>query len=82
MNCTLKLPILKADKRYFSLNHRGENNDAWGIVSDISVSGAQTIVTLRSMVQVSKKKLIIKIFSHNVFCRCITILINPLMYII
>lgn len=43
---------MKADKRFYSLNHRGENNDSWGIVSDISVQGAQTIVTLRSMVQV------------------------------
>lgn len=52
MDCKLKLPILKADKRFFSLNHKGDNNDNWGLVSDVSVTGAQTIVTLRSMVQV------------------------------
>lgn len=52
MNCTLSLPIVRADKRYFSLNYRGENNDNWGIISDIAVQGAETIITLRSMLQV------------------------------
>lgn len=52
MDCTLKLPVVRADKRYFSLNYRGDNKDQWGIISDVTVQGAETIVTLRSMLQV------------------------------
>lgn len=53
MKSTLKLPVLQADKRYYSLNHRGENNDIWGIISDVTVQSIQTIITLRSMLKVS-----------------------------
>lgn len=52
LNCDLEIPVVRADKRYFNLNYRGESNDTWGIVSDITVQGAQTIVTLRSMLRI------------------------------
>ncbi|PNF20936.1 hypothetical protein B7P43_G10558, partial [Cryptotermes secundus] len=35
-DCELELPVVRADKRYFSLNHRGESKDAWGLVSDVT----------------------------------------------
>lgn len=52
MNCSLTLPVLRADKRYFPLNYRGENKDNWGIISDITVDGGVTTITLRSILQV------------------------------
>lgn len=51
-DCILKLPVVRADKRYFPLNHRGESNDPWGIVSEVTVDDSSTIVTLRSIIQV------------------------------
>lgn len=51
--CELELPVVRADKRYFSLNHRGDSKDTWGLVSDITVQDGGTIVTLRSVIQVS-----------------------------
>jgi hypothetical protein len=48
----LELPVVRADKRYFSLNHRGDSKDTWGLVSDITVLEGGTIITLRSIVQV------------------------------
>ncbi|XP_021940255.1 vacuolar protein sorting-associated protein 13 isoform X3 [Zootermopsis nevadensis] len=50
--CELELPVVRADKRYFSLNHRGDSKDTWGLVSDITVQDGGTIVTLRSVIQV------------------------------
>lgn len=52
MNCSLTLPVLRADKRYFPLNFRGENKDSWGLISDITVDGGVTTITLRSILQV------------------------------
>jgi hypothetical protein len=52
-DCELELPVVRADKRYFSLNHRGESKDTWGLVSDVTVRDGGTIITLRSIIQVS-----------------------------
>jgi hypothetical protein len=52
-DCELELPVVRADKRYFSLNHRGDSKDTWGLVSDVTVQDGGTIVTLRSVIQVS-----------------------------
>lgn len=52
MNCNIKLPVVQADKRYFSLNYRKDGNDVWGIISDITVQNAQMFVTLRSKIKV------------------------------
>ncbi|XP_026827312.1 vacuolar protein sorting-associated protein 13 isoform X2 [Ooceraea biroi] len=48
----LAIPVLKADKRFFSLKHRKEGSEEWGIVSDVIVEEGSTIVTLRSILQV------------------------------
>lgn len=34
------------------LNYRGDNNDNWGVISDVKVDGGVTIITLRSILQV------------------------------
>jgi hypothetical protein len=52
-DCELELPVVRADKRYFSLNHRGDSKDTWGLVSDVTVQDGGTIITLRSIIQVS-----------------------------
>lgn len=48
----LAIPVLRADKRFFSLKHRKDGSEEWGIVSDIIVEEGSTIVTLRSILQV------------------------------
>ncbi|XP_025156985.1 vacuolar protein sorting-associated protein 13 isoform X1 [Harpegnathos saltator] len=48
----LAIPVLRADKRFFSLKHRKEGSEEWGIVSDVIVEEGSTIVTLRSILQV------------------------------
>ncbi|XP_043479643.1 vacuolar protein sorting-associated protein 13 isoform X2 [Leptopilina heterotoma] len=48
----LEVPVLRADKRFFSLKHRKEGSEEWGIVSDVVVDEGSTIVTLRSVLQV------------------------------
>ncbi|XP_011630655.2 LOW QUALITY PROTEIN: vacuolar protein sorting-associated protein 13 [Pogonomyrmex barbatus] len=48
----LAIPVLRADRRFFSLKHRKEGSEEWGIVSDIIVEEGSTIVTLRSILQV------------------------------
>nr|XP_012230348.1 PREDICTED: vacuolar protein sorting-associated protein 13C isoform X2 [Linepithema humile] len=48
----LAIPVLRADKRFFSLKHRKESSEEWGIVSDVIVEEGSTIVTLRSILQV------------------------------
>lgn len=49
----LEIPVLKADKRFFPLKHRGDGADEWGIISDVVVEGGSTIIVLRSVLQVS-----------------------------
>ncbi|XP_076625592.1 vacuolar protein sorting 13C isoform X3 [Colletes latitarsis] len=49
---TLAIPVLRADKRFFSLRYRKESSEEWGIVSDVVVDEGSTIVTLRSILQV------------------------------
>ncbi|CAK9800782.1 Intermembrane lipid transfer protein Vps13, partial [Anthophora quadrimaculata] len=49
---TLAIPVLRADKRFFSLKYRKEGSEEWGIVSDVVVDEGSTIVTLRSILQV------------------------------
>ncbi|XP_076681161.1 vacuolar protein sorting 13C isoform X2 [Andrena cerasifolii] len=49
---TLTIPVLRADKRFFSLKYRKEGSEEWGIVSDVVVEDGSTIVTLRSILQV------------------------------
>jgi hypothetical protein len=52
-DCELELPVERADKRYFSLNHRGDSKDTWGLVSDVTtVQDGGTLITLRSIIQV------------------------------
>ncbi|KAG7211251.1 hypothetical protein KM043_010561 [Ampulex compressa] len=46
------IPVLRADKRFFSLKYRKEGSEEWGIVSDVIVDEGSTIVTLRSILQV------------------------------
>nr|XP_050858456.1 intermembrane lipid transfer protein Vps13 isoform X2 [Vespula vulgaris] len=48
----LTIPVLRADKRFFSLKYRKDNSEEWGIVSDVVVDEGSTIVTLRSILQV------------------------------
>ncbi|XP_011874480.1 PREDICTED: vacuolar protein sorting-associated protein 13C isoform X2 [Vollenhovia emeryi] len=48
----LAIPVLRADRRFFSLKHRKEGSEEWGIISDIIVEEGSTIVTLRSVLQV------------------------------
>ncbi|KZC12683.1 Vacuolar protein sorting-associated protein 13A, partial [Dufourea novaeangliae] len=52
IDCTLTIPVLRADKRFFSLRYRKESSEEWGIVSDVVVDEGSTIVTLRSILQV------------------------------
>nr|XP_012140992.1 PREDICTED: vacuolar protein sorting-associated protein 13C isoform X2 [Megachile rotundata] len=52
IQCTLTIPVLRADKRFFSLRYRKEGSEEWGIVSDVVVDEGSTIVTLRSILQV------------------------------
>jgi hypothetical protein len=52
-DCELELPVVHAGKRYFPLNHQGDGKDTWGLVSDVTVQGGGTIITLRSIIQVS-----------------------------
>lgn len=48
----LAIPVLRADKRFFSLKYRKDSSEEWGIVSDVVVDEGSTIVTLRSILQV------------------------------
>jgi len=48
----LDLPVARADKRYFSLQHRGASNDPWGLVSDVQVIDGATVIHLRGIIQV------------------------------
>lgn len=50
---TLTIPVLRADKRFFSLRYRKEGSEEWGIVSDVVVDEGSTIITLRSILQVN-----------------------------
>lgn len=52
LDSTFTLPVNRADKRYFPLNYRSSIHDNWGLISDIRVDEAVTIITLRSIVQV------------------------------
>ncbi|XP_023247319.1 vacuolar protein sorting-associated protein 13 [Copidosoma floridanum] len=58
----LEIPILRADKRFFSLKYRKEGSEEWGIISDVVVEDGSTIVTLRSVLQV-----------HNHFCEPVSV---------
>lgn len=51
-NCEIDLPVARADKRYFSLQHRVAGNDPWGLVSDVQVQDGSTLITLRSIIQI------------------------------
>lgn len=49
----LELPVNRADKRYFSLQQKGDTNPLqWGLVSDVQVEDGGFIVSLRSIIQV------------------------------
>ncbi|XP_031777535.1 vacuolar protein sorting-associated protein 13 isoform X3 [Nasonia vitripennis] len=58
----LEIPVLRADKRFFSLKYRKEGSEEWGIISDVVVEDGSTIVTLRSVLQV-----------HNHFCEPVSV---------
>ncbi|XP_065344717.1 intermembrane lipid transfer protein Vps13 isoform X2 [Cloeon dipterum] len=47
--CIIKIPIVRAEKRYFTLATKPEKQ---GLVSEVIVDGSSTIVTLRSIIQV------------------------------
>ncbi|KAK0157380.1 hypothetical protein PV328_011128 [Microctonus aethiopoides] len=48
----LAIPVLRADKRFFSLKYRKDGSEEWGIISDVVVDNGSIIVTLRSILQV------------------------------
>lgn len=48
----LAIPVLRADKRFFSLKYRKDGSEEWGIISDVVVENGSIIVTLRSILQV------------------------------
>ncbi|CAD6244856.1 GSCOCG00013505001-RA-CDS [Cotesia congregata] len=48
----LVIPVLRADKRFFSLKYRKESSEEWGIISDVVVENGSTVVALRSVLQV------------------------------
>lgn len=50
-DCELTLPVMRADKRFFSLNYTKDNNN-WGVISDVKVDAGVTLVTIRSILQV------------------------------
>lgn len=50
-NSLLSLPMIRADKRFFMLNHANDGN-TWGLISDVKVDEGVTLVTLRSILQV------------------------------
>lgn len=50
--CQLNLPVMRADKRFFMLNYAKDNNN-WGLISDVTVDEGVTLVTIRSILQVS-----------------------------
>ncbi|XP_014254768.1 vacuolar protein sorting-associated protein 13 isoform X2 [Cimex lectularius] len=50
--CDLRVPISRADKRYFSLNYRGLSNDTWGLVSAVAIQNGCTTATLRGIIQI------------------------------
>ncbi|CAG9865247.1 unnamed protein product [Phyllotreta striolata] len=52
VDSTLILPVSRADKRYFPLNHRTNFHENWGIISDIAIEHGITTILLRSIVQV------------------------------
>ncbi|KAJ8665252.1 hypothetical protein QAD02_006914 [Eretmocerus hayati] len=58
----LEIPVLRADKRFFSLKYRKDGSEEWGIISDVVVDDGSTIVTLRSVLQV-----------HNHFCEPVSV---------
>lgn len=47
----LQLPIHRADKRYFPI-YREQNQEPWGIISEISIEMGSTFVTIRGILQV------------------------------
>ncbi|KAJ1520910.1 hypothetical protein ONE63_003990 [Megalurothrips usitatus] len=50
---SLELPVNRADKRYFSLQQKGDTSPLqWGLVSDVQVEDGGFIVSLRSIIQV------------------------------
>lgn len=51
-NCLLSLPVIRADKRFFMLNHASDGNN-WGLISHVKVDEGVTLVTLRSILQVN-----------------------------
>lgn len=52
-NIGLRLPVARADKRFFSLRQSGgESQEPWGLVSDVRVREGSTIITLRGILQV------------------------------
>lgn len=58
----MEIPVLRADKRFFTLKYRKEGSEEWGIISDVVVEDGSTIVTLRSVLQV-----------HNHFCEPVSV---------
>jgi len=46
-NCTIKLPMARAEKRYFTLT-----KDKQGLVSEVTIEGSCRMVTLRTIIQV------------------------------
>jgi vacuolar protein sorting-associated protein 13A/C len=48
-NCTIKLPMARAEKRFFTLPSIPENH---GLVSEVAIESSCRIVTLRTIIQV------------------------------
>lgn len=49
IDCTIKLPMARAEKRYFTLTTKNEKQ---GLVSEVAIESSCRIVTLRTIIQV------------------------------
>lgn len=52
LDCSCSIPVARADKRYFEVNHK-KGGEKWGLVASISVESGCKIITLSSCVQVT-----------------------------
>ncbi|KAK3890033.1 hypothetical protein Pcinc_005997 [Petrolisthes cinctipes] len=52
LECTITIPVARADKRYFEIENK-KAGEKWGMVASISVESGCKVVTLSSCVQVS-----------------------------
>ncbi|XP_050687793.1 intermembrane lipid transfer protein Vps13-like isoform X2 [Eriocheir sinensis] len=51
LDCTCSIPVARADKRYFEVEHRN-SGEKWGIVTSIAMESGCKVITLSSCVEV------------------------------